>query len=1528
MPSDRVPELDDSTNYADWKLRVENWTLYTKTEKSKQAAALIGHMRGRPERAAIQMNVKNFCKDDGVTDLLTELDKLYLPDETQQIFNTLDSFLQYRRPPSATMEEYCREFQRRNRRLEQITKKKMFDDGVLAYFLLQNSNLDETNRKLVRATVSKLELAGVETALKRTFGQGSAPAEFIKNESGPGLTFIKQEGVYYGASAQCSSSETDHSGYCSSASERGKSRVKTPSSTSDDEDNRDYRAFYQERRSGSPRKYFRKPSRDRNFPEPYQKRQGSSSRKYESPAKKSRSPKNNFRGRRKGCFNCDAEDHKVADCPLKGKDTRKQFFQSFVNINEDQTFLNETYSGALLDSGASATVCGRKWLEAFESTLTPTEKNELGEEVCFQSFKFGDGDPIISYLKKNIPVTICGEDIMLLTYVVDSDVPLLLSRATMKKMGCTLDFVRDEISVFGGKEKLIITRSGHMIIPFKGRAERLKTDDLCETDTSSTYVVKDGDPKKTAEHLHRYFAHSSAQKIKDVVRESSVVGKEEVCANLDKIEKSCDQCIKRKSKQIPARKVALPAGSKFNERVAMDLKYLDSGALILHAIDTVTRYAMAIEVKSKESGEILTKLFRIWISVFGRPDQFLSDNGGEFVNQEFNEMCEKFDITVSTSPAESPWCNGVIERHNGILGKMIDSTMEETGCNLETAICWCVNAKNTLCNVQGFSPNQLVFGSNPSTPGLLDDKLKLSTLNTETSSKLVADNMNARNAARQKYLQLENDACIKKALTQRVYEGRNKTYHTGDSVYFKKEKQKTWNGPALVVGQLGNVVIVKQGGLIYRVHPCKIVLKHEADNQVNGSASVTDVAPQKPNQDVREQRSVRFSLPQDSDSDSDEDLPIVVEDLSLGQSSGNQSQLMDKDLGNQSQVADKDLGNQSQSSDRDQRPVSHGNQSQLIDQAPTSAGNQSHAQDPSSDSERQPNTWTTVTKTSGKINLKKDDVVRYRASPSDDWTSGVVMSRAGKATGKHKNEFNIIVEEEDNPVNVHLDQVTVEKQSIYHLVTDSQEIKDPAVLKAKEAEIKRFEEFGVFDEVKDQGQPTVSSRWVITSKSEGNYKARLVARGFQEETENDCDAPTADRISKRLLFTIAVCQNWEIRTLDITSAFLQSDELVRDVYVKPPQDIRRKGIIWKLKKPLYGLGDSARLWYETLRNKLIEIGCKISILDQSVFRYYDEKNNLIGVLVSHVDDLLYAGNSKFHRECMKQVLATFKISRLHTKDFTYLGWSIGQNKGHITVDQRQYGLDIKPTKLPRNSDKERTLSETEKKAYQTTLGKLLWLSSQTRPDLSYDTMELSTYTNSAKVKHLSVMNKVIKKVQYGPQQIRFNAMDLTRGDIKVIFFSDASLGNLPNKIDSGGGYLVFISDGENANLVAWSSNKIKRTVHSVFGAETYGCVAGIAAAIYVRQILSEVLYNDARKTVIPIVGYIDSNQLAQQIRSTKQASDMRMRLDIAGIRQTVNSGEVESITWIPTKNMLADPLTKKDADIRLLKNVVEKGRFC
>ena len=59
----------------------------------------------------------------------------------------------------------------------------------------------------------------------------------------------------------------------------------------------------------------------------------------------------------------------------------------------------------------------------------------------------------------------------------------------------------------------------------------------------------------------------------------------------------------------------------------------------------------------------------------------------------------------------------------------------------------------------------------------------------------------------------------------------------------------------------------------------------------------------------------------------------------------------------------------------------------------------------------------------------------------------------------------------------------------------------PAVKVAKTNEIKNLLDYDVFEEVKDTGQDTIGSRWVITSKEKPDgqkqqTKARLVARGF------------------------------------------------------------------------------------------------------------------------------------------------------------------------------------------------------------------------------------------------------------------------------------------------------------------------------------------------------------------------------------------------------------------------------------------------
>ena len=120
---------------------------------------------------------------------------------------------------------------------------------------------------------------------------------------------------------------------------------------------------------------------------------------------------------------------------------------------------------------------------------------------------------------------------------------------------------------------------------------------------------------------------------------------------------------------------------------------------------------------------------------------------------------------------------------------------------------------------------------------------------------------------------------------------------------------------------------------------------------------------------------------------------------------------------------------------------------------------------------------------------------------------------------------------------------------------------------------------------------------------------------------------------------------------------------------------------------------------------------------------------------------------------------------------------------------------------------------------------------------------------------------------------------------------------------------------------------IKRVVHSIFGAETLSCIDGTGAAIYIRQLISEILFRDAKAQTIPITVLTDSKQLYDSTNSTSQCSDKRLVLDIAELQETIQSGEVKALQWIPTNKMLADILTKKGVCDSALADTLETGYF-
>ena len=88
----------------------------------------------------------------------------------------------------------------------------------------------------------------------------------------------------------------------------------------------------------------------------------------------------------------------------------------------------------------------------------------------------------------------------------------------------------------------------------------------------------------------------------------------------------------------------------------------------------------------------------------------------------------------------------------------------------------------------------------------------------------------------------------------------------------------------------------------------------------------------------------------------------------------------------------------------------------------------------------------------------------------------------------------------------------------------------------------------------------------------------------------------------------------------------------RDVFVRPPPERRVPGVIWKLKKTVYGLVDASRGFYLNLSGELAERGCEKSKMDPAMFLYFGEKNDEVskepsGVAVTHVDDVLSGGNT-------------------------------------------------------------------------------------------------------------------------------------------------------------------------------------------------------------------------------------------------------------------------------------------------------------
>ena len=1398
-----VPAFGGEKSYTAWKIEVDVWRkLHEKSIGKKNIALSIAlSLPEGSEARDVVFNsavIEELDEVDGYEKLIGVLDKRFKKDELSEAYSAWNIFDKMKKTGDMTMDKFIADF---DKSYKMLTK---YDctiaNPILAFTLLDRAGLDLREKQIVLTDVKFDEkdkmFENMKSALRKYFAN-----EFVskdeKSQTKPNndVNAVKVENEEVKIK-----SETDE---CEEVNmvNRGRGRGR-------------YSQSYGHRGGQS-----RGPGRSYGW----------------NPT--------GWNGNARKCFVCGSTKHLAAKCPQnvylteKEDDDEKQGDIKEANIaevlasSEMCDSMGDSINCALLDSCCSSTVCGTDWLNCYVESLPEGAKNKIVESKSSTKFKFGDGKIIQSLKKVKLPVTIAGIKTYIETDVVSCAIPLLLSKGDMKKAGMTLDFMNDSAYILNRWVKLQCTASGHYKLPLFDRKK-------CERNIEKvmyTITGNENDKKAKIKKLHHQFGHPSSKRLVQLFKDANV--NDEMCfIYAEEVTNNCDIC--RKYKKTPPRPVVgLNLAKDFNEVVSLDLKEWKANKIyFLHMTDMATRFTRSGIIYSKDPKVIVEKVIELWLGTgLGPPQKFLADNGGEFANSLFLEMCENYNIQVMHTAAYSPFSNGLNERNHAVVDEMVRKILSgQPQCSLEVALAWAINSKNCLQMTNGYSPYQLVYGRNPNLPGVLTDKPP--ALEGTTTSQMLASHLNASHAARKAFIEVEASEKIRRALRHNI-RGSGVKYSSGDSVYFKREDSNEWKGPASVIGVEGKTIILKYGAYIIRVHETRIQLTQEE--------STTVLADKVEHKDERNE------------------IKTCTEKVTK-QNSNNE-------------------------------------------------------------------TTTSVKK---KELPKLGDIVRFHHSDSNTWKTVKILSRAGKKKGIYSSWFN--VENEDGSITA-LDWKEIEE---WDKVKDDEKVdeigeallSDEIVndeMKAKRRELENWRNFEVYEEVKNTGQKTISVRWVMTEKEkEGEkvLKARLVARGFEETGDIQSDSPTASKELMRIFLAVVSSKNWEINSLDIKAAFLQSKSFDREVFLKPPKEANcSPDIIWKLRKCVYGLNDAARNWYDTVRKLLIQLNCTQVKTEPAAFYWY-EGDELGGIFMMHVDDFLWGGSKKFENEVIDVLREKFKIGEQSNSMFKYIGLEVDQDKdGQICLNQNNYSKSLKTINITneRLLQKDDDCCETEKEEMRSVVGQLGWLSANSRPDLSFDVLELSCKIKDPKVSDLMMTNKCVRKAQMHCNSLKYPSL----GDLKkckIVVYSDASYANLPNGSSSAGGFLAFIV-GENGRSapIYWESKTIRRVVQSTLAAETLSASKAVDMAYYLGSILSEMLMKSC-ENVIPITLVVDNKSLFDNLHSTKTVSERRLRIDLALLKQLVEERHL-SVKWTNSSNQLADVLTKRGVNSAIILSVIEKG---
>jgi hypothetical protein len=451
----------------------------------------------------------------------------------------------------------------------------------------------------------------------------------------------------------------------------------------------------------------------------------------------------------------------------------------------------------------------------------------------------------------------------------------------------------------------------------------------------------------------------------------------------------------------------------------------------------------------------------------------------------------------------------------------------------------------------------------------------------------------------------------------------------------------------------------------------------------------------------------------------------------------------------------------------------------------------------------------------------------------------------------------------------------------------------------------------------------VSCKWVFKIKRLPNgqidkFKARLVARGFTQQYGVDYEetfAPVVRMESLRILLAIATQEDLEVHQMDVVTAYL-AGELEEEIYMTAPQGIpEANGKVCQLRKGLYGLKQSARVWNRRISTELGQAGLEAITADQSIWINKDASL----ILALYVDDLVLLAREMQELRWIKGFLAQqFKMKDLGPIS-TMLGMRVRRDRANqmFWIDQIHYIKDLlkefqytncRPVSTPADGyehiepAKPHDTLFADVAKYQRALGQLNWLVRGTRPDLAFVVHKLSQYCHQPHQKHWTGVQRVFKYLKHSQDL----ALSYRANEDSLVGYSDTDYAADTADRRSTMGYAYILSGA----AVTWASRKQQSIATSTTEAEYIGLCNASKEAVWIRNLLKHLRRSEyAGETQATRI--LGDNQSSLKLVTNPEFHSRSKHIDVQYhyTRELVEDGIVE-IDYIPTTEMAADCLTK------------------